>query len=554
MTGSPSPDLINRLDQARARQRTGDLQGAAALLRAIVHDHPRTGAAYHQLGLIAHGLGDLRQATQLIEQAVALAPEDGVAWNSLGQLHAVARNWEVAGRCFEQAVKRRGADPDALNNLANIRKRQGRTDEALDLYRQVLDLRPDVAHALYNLARLLHDRRAFAEAIALFRRAVAVDPANYRARYQLGVSLEESGDFEEAAEQYRAALTLRPDHARALGNLLVLRNGDAGPELADRAERLAGSAQFDNEERSRLLSGLGKYYDRNDETDRAFHFFEASNAVQRTAQSPPTREQVRAVAETIMARYGREHFDAVRELGDLSTRPIFIVGLPRSGTTLVEQILASHPAVFGGGELMLIPRLAAEAGPWRDAATIRNGAERYLAQLDTFAATGASHVTDKLPVNYRHLGLIASLFPKATIIHCRRDPRDVALSCFVEMIALAEDDFASLDGIAEAIVTEARLMAHWQALLPRPVLTMDYARLIDDQAGETRRLLDGCGLPFDPACLRFFETDRTVDTPSRWQVRQPIYTSSRGRWERYAEHLAPLIDRLESEGLLSPGQ
>lgn len=518
-------------------------------MQAILRDHPQDSAAHYRLGLVAHQLGHADQASKLIARAVALAPQDGVAWNSLGQLHASAQAWSEAAQCFERAVALRTTDTDALNNLANVRRRQGRSDEALALYRRVVALRPSAAHAHYNLGRLLHDRRAYGEAVTALERAAALDPGNHRAHYQLGVSLEEHGRFAHAAESYLAALRLRPDHAPALANLLALRIDGVDPAIVAAAEHAARSDTATNEERSRLLTALGKYFDRAGEVDRAFGLFRAANDVQRQAQEPPSPATVQARTAATIHQFGRDHFARVQGEGHPSNVPIFIVGLPRSGTTLVEQILASHPNVFGGGELMQIPRLAAGGGAWDDPDRIADGAERYLRHLASFAPADQPRVTDKLPVNYRHLGLIATLFPHASIVHCRRDPRDVALSCFVEMIALAEDDYASLPGIYEAIVAEAALMAHWRQVLPSPIVEVRYESLIADQVSETERLLAACGLAYDERCLSFFDTARSVDTPSRWQVRQPIYTTSRQRWRRYAKHLQPLLDRLEQAGL-----
>jgi hypothetical protein len=262
-------------------------------------------------------------------------------------------------------------------------------------------------------------------------------------------------------------------------------------------------------------------------------------------------KEVTARLDAIISRFDVSHFRAVRGAGHPSERPIFIVGMPRSGTTLVEQILASHSMVFGAGELGEIPRIAADLSSF-EAGGILAAAQRYLDSLGRIAPTEAQRVTDKLPVNYRHLGVIATLFPNARIVHCRRDPRDIALSCFIEMFNIRDLDFTDLEGIAHAIVEEARLMQHWRTVLPVSIFELDYAQLVMHLEIESRRLVEYCGLPWEDHCLSFHRTERNIDTPSRWQVRQPIYSSSAGRWRNYAHQLQSAISILDSYGLIDP--
>ncbi|MGI9465390.1 MAG: sulfotransferase family protein, partial [Aestuariivirgaceae bacterium] len=238
--------------------------------------------------------------------------------------------------------------------------------------------------------------------------------------------------------------------------------------------------------------------------------------------------------------------------GDPSERPVFIIGMPRAGTTLCEQIIASHREADGVGELDEIKNLASQLAPQPYPAQvgqlgkndIGNLAAKYLRRIDSLADRAALRVADKWPTNFLHLGLIAILFPNARIIHCERDPMDTCLSIYAENfsgVAYSND----LEHIGAFYRQCRRLMAHWSNVLPTPVFNLSYEDMVENQEASTRDLLDFCGLAWDPACLEFHTTKRTVKTTSMQQVRQPIYSRSIGRWKNYERHLGPLRNALE---------
>lgn len=258
----------------------------------------------------------------------------------------------------------------------------------------------------------------------------------------------------------------------------------------------------------------------------------------------------------LLGAFSPSHFERVRGLGDDSERPVFVVGMPRSGTTLTEQILASHPQVFGAGERNFAqstfislpavlgrnePPLACLAHLDRDAAG--RLAAGHLGRLRELDGGTAARVVDKMPENYLLLGFLHTLFPRARLIHCRRDPRDVALSCWITNFARIRWA-CDLEHIAHHLLQYFRIMEHWRRVLPAPVFEVDYEELVADQEGVSRRLVAWLGLEWDPACLRFHQTERLVRTASVAQVRQPIYTRSVARWRHYESLLAPLLERL----------
>jgi hypothetical protein len=265
-------------------------------------------------------------------------------------------------------------------------------------------------------------------------------------------------------------------------------------------------------------------------------------------------DALRCRIETAVETFTPDFFSRKRGWGNNSELPVFIVGMPRSGTTLVEQICASHPAVFGAGELPDITRLwvalarggAAPADGWQRH-RIAQAADAYLEHLRLLGPS-AMRVTDKMPGNVYHLGLIAVLFPRARIILCRRDPRDTCLSCYFQWFPSSRLLYTyNLADCARQYLQTERLVAHWRNVLPLPMLEMQYEELVADQETQSRRLIDFLGLPWDPACLEFHKTRRTVTTASVWQVRQPMYSRSVGRWRNYEKHLRPLLDVLEGE-------
>ncbi|MFT4252360.1 MAG: sulfotransferase [Caulobacter sp.] len=341
----------------------------------------------------------------------------------------------------------------------------------------------------------------------------------------------------------------------ARANMLGIRDYAAEPDMVARAEDILRAPGVRDEDRIKLHRGLGKHYERSGDYDRAFgHFSNAKTAFRRTRPAFSLAAATQAM-DAAKAVFSRDFFAADAAPVSTSDRPIFIVGLPRSGTTLVEQILASHPCVFGAGELADIPRMVKSLRPdypqcfeTMDDEALDELAGEYLAQIDRLAGPEPARVTDKMPINSLHLGLIAKLFPGARIIYCRRDPRDIAVSCFVELFDLEHDYTTDFEDFAGYFLEHERLMAHWRQVLPIPIRELRYEDLIADPETVIRDLVSHCGLDWDPACLDFQATERTVQTPSRWQVRQPIYQTSMGRWRRYEAHMAPLMKILEARG------
>jgi len=558
---NPSRDEVNRqVEAAFARHKRGEIGLAAAVYRQALAQNPNHPAALHYLGLVAQQSGNSQEALRLLERSIEIDPNDPRTHNHLGQVHVALNDRRKAALCFERALE---IDPNhvaALNNLANLTLARDLL-QAIALYRRALELNPDAAFAAYNLAQALNENNSFDEAQLLYRRTITLDPGHFPARHKLGVLLEQRGEFAVAIEQYLTVQRLDPRHVSSLANLIAIRDYIPDASVVRRAEEMLTVRDATDEDRIKLHRGLGKHCERAGQYERAFTHFASAKELLKRSRVPFDIGAVVKTFDRITQTFSHEFFALDHARISDSQRPVFIVGLPRSGTTLVEQILASHPRVFGAGELQDIPRTVKLLRPdypecvaLMEPDALSGLADAYLRLIDRVAGREAVRVTDKMPLNSLHLGLIARLFPEARIVYCRRDPLDIAISSFVELFDLEHDYTATLEDFGHYFLEHERLMAHWRAVLPNPIHEVCYEQLLSDPEATCRTLIAYCGLEWDPTCLEFHKTERTIQTPSRWQVRQPLYQTSIGRWRHYQPHMASLVEFLNASGFrYSPG-
>jgi tetratricopeptide (TPR) repeat protein len=589
------PEALNTLGLVRREQ--GRLDQALDLFRRAVELAPDSVPPRTNLSLVLMDLGRAEESLAFCEEAVGRQPDVALLHHNVGNVLRVLDRMLEARASYLEALR---LDPElALTHLhlGLTLRREGRFHEALAWYRQTIDLDGRNPFFWEQLAELHGDREEPGEAAACWRRALELAPVERPGPHVgLGWALQDEGRLDEAVAQYQAATQLQPDFAPALlhlggaheergelaeaeaafraalraqpeyplphARLATLLRGEL-PE-ADRAAleaRLADPALAPGP-RARLLFARAHVLDALGEYPGAAESLRQANALARELArgqreySPADHERY---AEALRRQFDAAFFARVAGAGLETRRPVFVFGLPRSGTTLIEQVLASHPQVHGAGELRLgrqtfdaIPEavgaaeLPPEAAARLDAAAIRRLAERHLEQLGTRDGGRAERVADKMPDNYLYLGLLAAMFPRALFIHCRRDLRDIAVSCWMT-------DFRSIRWandpahIAAHFREYRRLMDHWRTVLPVPVVHVDYEETVADLEGVARRLLDACGLPWDPACLEFHRTRRSVRTASVTQVRQPIYTKSVARWKHYEHLLAELFQSLPVE-------
>ncbi|MCG3200847.1 MAG: Beta-barrel assembly-enhancing protease [Gammaproteobacteria bacterium] len=538
---------------------TGNLAAAEHCFRKALALAPAYAQAWANLGQTLFRMGKSEEALNALREAVRLEPDFADAHYNLGIVLRAVGVQEQASIAFENALRIR---PDlAIGHvmLGQVQMALERNEAAVASFRRALELAPEYPDAKLGLATALVDTWQIEKAIPLLRQ-LTTNPAHRRtAHLVLGRALEVAGRLQDAEAAYRTVLKCDPDSAGAwygLSSAKKFREDDTGDIAA--MERLVASEGLDDAARSALHFALGKAHDDCRRYDEAFRHYHLGNTIRRRALTGSVPD-LAALTEEIIGFFDERYFAGHRGIGSDSDVPIFIVGMPRSGTTLTEQIISSHPSVHGAGELAYFARLAhglhallrtPERFPFCCAAIDNANAatlvDPYLKLLRWHSAT-APRITDKMPTNYRYLGLIATLFPKAAIIHCTRDAMDTCLSIYFQSFQKGHEYSYELREIGETYNRYARMMRHWELVLPGRIHTSSYEELVANPEARARALVAACGLPWEERCLAFHEQKRDVRTASIAQVRQPIYTRSAQRWRNYEQHLGPLKEALGLE-------
>jgi tetratricopeptide (TPR) repeat protein len=551
------PALQLLIAQGVKAHRAGDLDSAERFYRQVLGKAPGEANALHLLGVVKAQQRRFQEAEALLAKALARKKNDPEVLNNLGNvLLELGRPAEAAAR-FRRALGLRPGYAEAHYNLGNALRRTGDLAAAIASYRTANELRPNYRDALLNLAEALRWADQPAEALDLLRRLLEAYPADAEAYGLLGTILRQAGRMEEALKAFDSALALNPRLAGIHYNRVRTIKIEEADRQLPAMEALARRAhELGPAERGLLHMALGKAYEDLGRYDEAFASYLSGNRLKR-ALVPYDEAAVAARFASLRRVFTPELLAQRAGQGAPSPLPVFIIGFPRSGTTLVEQILASHPQVHGAGELSDLDHLATALRARRAPAlaypdylpSLRPEELLVLAQsyVDRLRqrAPAALRITDKLPENYMHVGLIRIALPGARIVHVGRNALDACFSCFAINFFSALAYTCDLSELGRQYRRYAELMAHWRSLLPPDaMLELQYEALIDDPEGQSRRLLDFCGLEWDARCLRFHETERAVRTASVNQVRQPLYRSSLERWRRFEKHLGPLIESL----------
>ncbi|CCG08154.1 Sulfotransferase [Pararhodospirillum photometricum DSM 122] len=570
----------------------GDLAGATQAFRKVLRLDKDHADAHLNLGSCLGLLGETDEALRHFARAAALAPRSPVVLLSQAQAfldaglphralaaadkalalapglvpalvlraHALARldHYTAARAAWRAAVAQAPEAPRVLNDAATFLMQDNRLSEAVALQQKARALAPDDRLIRRNLITVLMTEGQVEAAEAEVRAWIADIPDDAWAWRLLGDVLVRAGRFEAG----RAALEKAWDLAPADDSIAVAltTTGRMGPDVpaADRILAREAEARAQGGLSVDLAYAAGKVHDDRKEWDAAFAAYSVANQTKGRLQpfdADAHDDEVAALIDTFTPAL----FERLRGVGSPSEVPVFVVGLPRSGTTLVEQIIASHPEAGGAGELTHFPRLEAEL-PWLTGdgtqaypacvaglrpETLAPFTAAYLETLAHFGGAGARRVVDKLPNNFLRLGLIALAFPRARVVFCQRDLADTCLSLHFQNFMGAHAYRHDLRTLGRYARASLRLKAHWETVLPLPLLTLDYAALVADPETESRRLLDFVGLSWDPAVLAFHQRRvQPVATASRWQVRQPITTRSVARWRAYESHLGPLLETL----------
>ncbi len=580
----------------------GRLDQAERAFRRVVELNPENADGHDAIGNIVRRLGRHGEAIEWYDRAVALRPDRASYHFNLAETHKHQGDLRKALAAYWAALVREPKFPAALIGIGDALTRNGQPDEAIAYLERAVKLAPEYADAHNAFGVAANALGRVDEAIAAFEQATTLAPMHADAQINCGLTLEQVGRLNAAAAAFQNAIAARPSFADAHYHLAHLAGRDSTDAEIEAMRRLFEADRTSVGDRVLLAFGLGTACERLGRDAEAFDWFEAAHALKKLRvpfDADDHERFVELLTATFLARPGlagpdanaasgvtaecgdpkespergtpatsdpalREnpptephrtrapavvaHGVAPAERADLP-RPILVIGMPRSGTTLTEQILASHPQVHGGGERDLAARMANEIAALTGKPyplgfeglgekLLHRLGQQYLEGLGDGVTT--PFVTDTTPMNFLHVGLLAAALPGARFVHCRRDAMDTCLSIFMHPLTDAHAYAHDLETLGRYYRLYRRLMRHWETLLPDRLHELRYESLVEKGEAEIRRLLTFCGLPFDAACVAFHRTDRVVRSPSAGQVRQPIYGSSIGRWRRFEHQLAPL--------------
>ena len=532
-------EAVEQMRQAAEQGLTGATQGLVNLLcslgehdeawRVLREELERQPEQLELLELaaeVAQVRGRFHEADRYLDQALKLQPDNAALW------------------CRRAQIASRRLTPESARAAA---------DRALELTRERGG--PPYAVALAAHGQVLAEEERQEEAESAFREALSVESRCIPALSGLGHLLLQRGRVEDAVKVYEQLRTIAP--LQGWGELIQARIVPDDPQVLEQMALAAHRPGLEGPVQTHMLFNLAAAWEKKKDYDKAWSFAAEANAASK--EKLDYRPEVhRLRVEREMARFSRAFMESRSGWGDPSDLPVFVLGMPRSGTTLVEQILGSHSQVFGAGELSLVPELIQKLNAWElrlgsrreypecvddmSQDESRRFAQRHLAELQAYAPN-ARRIVDKLPHNFEHIGLIKLMFPNARILHLKREPRDVAMSNFFTDYSakFGGMGFAyDLSWIGEQLVDHQRLMTHWHQVFPGQLLEVDYDSLVEDVEGWAHRIIDYLGLPWEDGVLSFQELDRAVKTASVWQVRQPVYTTSKAKWRKYEQHLDAL--------------
>ena len=532
-----------------------DKDGAIAYYRKALEAAPQHLEAINNLGALMCETEEPEEATKILIQAIQLNPKYAEAHCNMGNAMLALEKLDKAEIAFKRALELKPSYPEAYQGLARLHQELKNLTEAGIMANKALMLAPEKPE-IYSLLGGIYGEEGYPDkAEQSYAKALELDPDLISAHLGKGHLLMEQGKMDEAEASFRHALSLDADNLGARLSLTQVKKAEEGDE--NMAALIAEAEKLDSMKETKALPlhfALGKCYDDTKQYDLAFpHYLEGCRLKRKRIQYNADNNDL--AGQNIREFFSRETIDSLRSEACQSDLPIFVLGMPRSGTTLTEQILASHPQVYGAGELHDILELAnhpkegaLEGYPWSlkgiTPADLKALGEKYVAGLQT-RSPDAKHITDKMPANFNCIGLIHLMLPNAKIVHVKRNPVDTCLSCFTRLFNKSQHQSYDLTEIGRYYRNYATLMDHWKAVLPEgSFYEVEYEDLVADNEKQARALIKYCGLEWDDACLESHKTERNIRTASVTQVRQPIYNTSVERWRKYEAHLGPLLEAL----------
>jgi tetratricopeptide (TPR) repeat protein len=546
--------LYNR---GKAFQELNRLDDALASYDLAIALNPNIVEANYNRGVVLQALKRTDDALASYDKAIALNPNYFEAYYNRGVALQDINRSEDALASYNRAIALNPNHAVIYFSCGIVLQKLNRLNDAVACYERAIFLNPDYAEAYYNCGGVLYELKRLDDAIASYDRAIALKPDYAEAYNNRSATLLELGRLDEAEASVRQALEIKPDYIQALFNLTHLKKGIGDQENLSALAVIKDTVFNDskppsNDQAVLLYFSLGRSYDDAGEYDKAFPYFFEGCKLQRTTFDYDAEQMTKYFA-SIKQTFNHATMDKLRGKGDISSLPIFVIGMPRSGTTLIEQIISSHPEVHGAGEFIdIMPFTQLDTAIAISAENLlRLGQEQlsakgadYIARLQMLAPE-ARRITDKTTTNFFAVGLIHLMLPNAKIIHVNRNPLDTCLSCFTTLFKNGNRHTYDLEELGRYYLDYARLMGHWRKLLPSNVfLDVYYEDIVANQQVQSLSILEFCGLEWSNACLDFHKNNRQVSTASKVQVRRPIYQSSVNRWRSYQKFLTPLLDAL----------
>ena len=525
-----------------------------------LHDKPVTIAGACAIAVEEHRRGNLQAVVDIYSLILAKVPDYAEIHNNRGVILQAMQRYDEALASYDKAIAAKPAYANAHFNRGTVLKKLRRRDEALASYDQAIALNPNHVEAFNNRGVVLQELKRYDEALASYDRATALNPDHAEAHNNRGIVLASKGQMAEAEKMFLKAAQLKPDFPDPLFNLANIRNHQSAENVeVVNIQALLNKPGVSLENQEHLHFSLGKIFDDCGRYDEAFEHFRQANDI-RNRQVAYDSGLVEKMTKDITEVFTNDFLAHTSPFASNSRSPLFVIGMPRSGTTLLASILSNHPAIASAGELATLSDFASQLqeltksdAPYPAAVRQMTSAAAehitfgYEKRLRRDVTSDILHVVDKNPLNFRHVGFITLLFPQARILHCTRHPLATGLSNYFQRFPLTMDYSFDLRNIGHFHREYARLMAHWHSVPSLKLMDVSYEDMILNTEKTVRAILDFLELPWDERCLSPHTNKYAVETASQWQVRQPIYQKSLENWRHYEKHLAALTEILQQE-------
>ena len=496
----------------------------------------------------------LLEAESLNKEIIRYFPKETILYNILGLILAEQKKFDEAIEYYEKGIKIKPDFAILYNNLGSIYKSRGKFSKAETLYKKAIYFDKKIAEPHNNLGNLYHSLNKHKKAVQFYKNAIEINDKFYISHYNLGVIYKSLGDIDKAHHHLNESIRINELFCtayRILSQITKYKKNDKQLIILD---QIYNKSEINNFDKAEIAFALGKAYDDISDYKKAFKYYFEGNELRRkniTFSIDDVKKEFNEIKKFI----NKDFFQSLKNFGSLDKTPIFILGMPRSGTTLVEQIISNHPAVFGGDELNFFPEIVKKYFYNPDNKVYLNNLSKMNNEYKKIAmvyinnlkkiSDSSKRVTDKLPVNFKWIGLIKILFPNSIVIHCKRNSKDTCLSIFKNYFTNNELNFAyNLKELSEYYNEYNNLMNHWNSLLPNFIYEITYEQLIQNPKAQIRNLLKACNLKWNDNCIKFYNNRRVIKTASDTQVRKKIYSDSINVWKNYKKYLKSFYNEL----------